>query len=439
MFDRSVEASLPAPDVRYVLDSSFQLGHIGGDTYFYLMEIAQDANEIVDNHQEYAANYDSHWQRLIHMGYYFEDHYVRWRATNSADAKLASFQGLTNLPDIILEVANSCAGKLIEDGHHSLNSKALDILNKTFEFEGTKQIMRRTLRRAQHDFNGWTAKEISDLRLVVDGRRAENRRAYDAAIARMYENMDAQINDTITATVVSTLGASGSTNERSIKNTQKLLNERVKQQRRAIKRSVKFLTKLVGHDTTRMFISGDRVRFEGQHAVYELQKVSNLSNPHGGYRALSVFDKEHPELMLCNICIYTPDVPLLDHVASLVMHIRAGEEDEILKIGNASNIHDKAYELPWLAPHLPVKDLELRQISLNNIISSFTNMSPSQLEHYDNKKARLANIIKRNIYEEVLEPYADIFRAANSNRLSEIIWQHTILASTITASAISTN
>lgn len=459
---------MPAPDVQYVLDSSLQSGHIGGDTHFYLMEIAQDANEIVDGHQDAAANYDSHWQRLLHMGHYFEEHYVRWRAKNPADAKLASFQGLTNLPEILHEMVHSCAGKLVDDGHTSLTPSALLLLDETFEFGGTKQIMRRTLRRAQHDFEGWSPQGIADVRLVADGKREENRRAYDAAIARMMQGMHDQVNQSLVnmgaepngyegfyiqttcgtnSTVVPNYYPAGARRERTdkeIRDTQRMLAERVKQERRVIKRSVKFLTKLVGHDTTRMFISGDRVRFEGQHAIYELQKVTRLNNPHGGYRALSVFSKEHPDLMLCNICIYTPKVPLLDHVASLVMHIRAGEENEILKIGNASQVHESAYELPWLAPFLPKKyDRDAAPIFLNDEIAAFTNMSLSRRARYDLEKARLAKVLGRHIYDDVLAPYAALYRAANSFRAgvsaSQIHWQVTVSNSVGTNAGVAGN
>jgi len=438
---------LPAADVQYVLDGSLEAGHISGDTHFYLMEIATNANEVVDAHDQQArldqGAPESHWQSLTRMGLYFEAEYVRWRADRPADAKMASLQGLRHLPETFREFSRTCASVMAENGHRTLSRDAIALLDRKFEFQTTKQIMRRTMQRASCDFADSSPEELADVKMLVEGRYQENRRAHDEAIQRLRENMTTQINNayynivtigTATNTTINTRwvtttsgtntvymhGAGGGLyrqpDEREIRRTQRMIRERKEAERRVLKRSIKFLSKLVGNETTRMFIGGEGIRFEGQHAIYELKKMSNLMSSHGGFRALSVYHKEHPDLLLCNICIYTNDVPLLDHVASLVLHIQAGNEEEILKIGNAREVHESAYELEWLAPHLP-KPFDRDGAGINWDLPRLFEREESPTyrrnrERIERETIRLRPIVARHIYDEVLADFVPLIRAA---------------------------
>jgi hypothetical protein len=202
----------------------------------------------------------------------------------------------------------------------------------------------------------------------------------------------------------------------ALRRTQKMLIARADNERRVIKRSYKFLTKLIGQDTTRMFIGGNAIRFEGKHAIYELKKMSTLNNPHGGYRALAVFSKENPDLMLCEICIYSQNVPLLDHVASLILHIRAGEEEDILRIGNCCNVDASAYKLDWLAPYLPkpYNDDDMPRIRLNEIVFGGNGemMDDRSRMLKAHRLESMRKIVARHLYDEILDGHLPLVRAA---------------------------
>lgn len=402
---------MPAPDVQYVLDSSLECGHIGGDTHFFFMELCPNTNQIMDEYTHPAMTPErSYWSQLTDMGLAFEQSYLKWRAGSPAESMLASFQGLRHVPYIFREMSRTAASHIVENDFGGLTPNALKHLEERFDFSRSLQIMRRTMRRASADFSGATMADMRVIRDRVEGRYDENRREYQATLARIRAGIgDGSIevhpyrsNDIWVENVRS---------DREVKDMRARLRERVKDERRVIKRSVKFLTKLVGSDTTRMFLSGDRIRFEGRHAIYELQKQSNLMESHGGFRALSVFDKDHPDLLLCQLCINTPEVPLLDHVASLILHIQAGEEDQILNIGNANNINDAAYDRPWLTPFLPKRRSELN-LDLDRMILSPWMRNPALRARREKQEAVMRKVTAKHIFEEVIADFLPVANAA---------------------------
>jgi hypothetical protein len=144
----------------------------------------------------------------------------------------------------------------------------------------------------------------------------------------------------------------------------------------------------------------------GEYANYEIAK----KGAHGSL--LSAFSKKHENLHLCDICIYTPNVPLADHIASIVMHIRAGEEESVLRIGNFFNITSLE---PWMykfeAPeHLnrvaarlngqeivTVRDIQPSFVT--RLIADIKENNPPRLMK---KRARLKNKARSIVKKEIL-------------------------------------
>lgn len=397
---------MPAADVQYVLDSSVECGHIGGDTHFYFMELAPNATELFDSIEAERSTTaprdgESYWKSLTDMGLAYERAYVNWRTARPLDMHLASFQGLRAIPHLFREFSRTAADHIVSNKFGGWTPDAIAHLDDRFDMTRSLQIMRRSMHRAASDFSGATAEDMRVMHRRVEDRYEANRNAYNDTLARIRADLRAGDTpwDDVRPYDRNGIDANDPRSIRDVKNTQARLRERVKQERRVIKRSVKFLNRLIGADSTRMFIGGDRIRIEGEHAIYEIGKESNLMQSHGGFRALSLFDKEYPDLLLCQICINTPDVPLLDHVASLIMHIRAGEEDQILSIGNASNINDAAYDRLWLSPHLPVKGKFNFELGTAGIF-------PWRREpDYDRKVAEMVKVTSKHLFEEVLADF----------------------------------
>lgn len=392
---------MPAPDVQYVLDSSVQCGHIGGDTHFYLMELATNAEEIVDTYSDENER-ETHWQRLLNMGLYFEDQYLDWRFKNPDKARMASYEGLQCVSSVFREIVLSSASKMVETNHKTMNRDAIAVLDHSYEFTNTLNVMRRSLARANHDFSGWSHSQIESTRDYIENNRPPNIYMVDDGMSVKWIDLPSDNN-----VYIWPQNGRG----RPVKQTQKMLRDKVDGDKRMIKRSVKFLTKLIGHDTTRVFINGGNIRFEGKHAIYELRKASDMTSSHGGFRALSIFDKVHTNLLLCDVCIFTPTVPLLDHVANIIMHIQAGEEDEILRIGNARNVNDLAYEKEWLAPYLPSKEA----ISLHEPQGRERGLfgeTPETRAARKLEEIKMRKLVAKYIYNSVISEFAPLLRAA---------------------------
>lgn len=339
---------MPAPDVQYFLDCSAICGQIAGDTHFYFMEICPNTNEVLDSYESNKRDHiENYWKSLTDTGLYFEDKYIQWRGNNRRSSKMASYSGLESIPTVFSEIVNSATEFLSDSQIDHVDSSAINFLNEKMDFKRIKGVIKRSLMRTAYDFNDSTAESIASVSRQMFDHQEQNRISYQRSINELRNSItgEAEWSD---HDIYSDLRRGKSQAE-----SQRIIREKIEKDKKIIKRSVKFLNKLIGSDTTRIFLGGDVIRFEGQYAIYELSKQSSVMNSHGGFKAVSVYDKDHPDMMLCNLCIATPNVPLLDHVANIVMHIRAGEELEILKIGNARNVDPLAYDKEWLSPHLP--------------------------------------------------------------------------------------
>lgn len=393
---------MPSPDVQYFLDCSVECGHMGADTHFYFMEIAKDADAVLDSYvgpglyepisSRRGPNFAQHWHGLIDTGLYMEENFLRWRKDNREAGREVSLMGLRRFRHVISEQVLSATHLLADNGHRSLTPSAMRLLDDRFGFSSTLGIVSRSLKRAVADLRGLSQDDLDRFDQSLRARQEENRAAYLEVIRRVRDGMgeegDLPYEDGDSIHRQST--------NQEIKRTKRAFAERAERNRRAIKRSVRFLSRLVGQETTRMFVGGQAIRFEGQLANYEVIKTGSLLNGHGGWDALAIYDKDHPDLRLCNLCIATDRVPLLDHVASLVMHIQTGNEEDILRIGNAARIAPEAYDKEWLAPHLPKSSEPL----------GMAVWAHRDTAHDD----ALTRVIYRYIFDRVIEPNLDVIQ-----------------------------
>lgn len=104
-------------------------------------------------------------------------------------------------------------------------------------------------------------------------------------------------------------------------------------QRKAIRRGIDLLAGLIGMDKTKEFIATRKLDIPAEKFTFRL-KLEHLSESHGGV-STQVLVKDEP---VCNLCIYTPETPILDHVASVILHVQAGLEDDLINTGNPYSI-----------------------------------------------------------------------------------------------------
>jgi hypothetical protein len=375
-----------------------QCGQISGDAYHYFMEIASDTNQVLDGYQD-RGEFDRHWNRLIDMGLYMEEHYLNWRHSKPSNAPHASFMGLRAIPFAISEFLRDSASHIVDDGFESVCPESLAKIDQRFGFHNTVQVMRRSLRRAEADLGNYSAQDMRGLQAEIDAEREARRLDLRDKMREIMRQNGRGDNDVEWRDIQAS-------NTYDTKLARQFLKNAEQKNRGIIKRSIKFMSRLAGADTTRIFLSGQVIRFEGEHAIYELKKTSGVLNSHGGAK-LSLFTKD-TDLHLCDICIYTPNVPLLDHVASIILHVRTGHESDILDIGNPYNCSEEAHKQDWLVPYLPKK------LSLNLDDGTIGGRAmfglPPLVPNRQAKKEIVVRQLGRYLYDEVLDGHQDLIR-----------------------------
>lgn len=123
----------------------------------------------------------------------------------------------------------------------------------------------------------------------------------------------------------------------------KLLTKQTKKkQRKVLRRSSEFLRKLMGKDRTTLFIGGKEVTVEGERFIFSV-KVNQIHGMHHGALDIRILEKTSGDY-LCNLCWYVEKTPALDQMAAIIMAVQTGDEDTIIKIGNAFSVQNKAVE-----------------------------------------------------------------------------------------------
>ena len=421
---------MPSSDVQYCLDSAIECGKLAPDTYHYFMELCPNTDAIFDEFEEKERpfdNFKNYWRDLTDSNLYLENMYINWRHENRVDARMASFMAMKHLPETFHELHGSVAGFLAQNKFTEINQRAIQYLDRKFDFTRVSKIMKRSLTRAAYDF--MHADDLPEIenRIRIQTEERMYRAYHQLAMGDDTPWLDGDEYDGENNYIIKTKF----TEKQHKKIFANLRKEREESKRKVIKRSIKFMNKLVGSETTRVFMGGNAIRFEGQYAIYELSKQSRAMESHGGFRALAVFDKEQPDLLLCRVCIGTPQVPLLDHVASIIMHIQAGEETEILRIGNASNIDPVSYEKEWLAPYLPKK--RIRPINENEDMTEeeyLGRMIENHLYHnhgiprdYQERKDAIMPQAAKFLYAEILQEFVPVISKANPRFLLPLTQQ----------------
>lgn len=329
---------MPAPDIQYFLDASLECTHIAPDVHAYMMHLCPEVDSVVDRYdggRGRGASFARHWFRLQDMGRYCEEHFLDWRRDNRELSRGTSYVAFDQIPFQIRHTVENHAALLVDTGFERLSALALLRSEQHFGLSNDIAVMRRACRRAYHDLEGYRPEAVAHAK----GRHDE-----------IYEPLRA-----LTAEALAEYQKRLAAREAPAALTAARVYQQAQSRRlrNAVKRSKEFTRRLLGKQTTRLLLRGNGIQIQGELGCYEikLENPAMLTTAHGGAR-LTVLTREG-DIELCRLCIYTPGVPILDHVSSIVMHIRAGEEEQILKVGNPFSVKDAAYEQDWLRPYLP--------------------------------------------------------------------------------------
>lgn len=329
-----------APDIQYFIDCSCQGLDMAEDTAYFLRYIHPDTNGLIDGYDRIGRKYKKrkHMDTLRDMGAYCEETYLGWRAQNREASIAASYFNYETMSRQIEQFVEEYSVQMVNRGHEHLTDRAIAQANNDYSFHHAITVLKRAAMRTYHDLNGYESGRLDQARALANVQWDALRSTEHETLVGMRRQIGAIEPDTLT---------------RNSKKALRDLKTRYVAERRVIKRSVKLAEEFIGSKTTRMFIGGEEMQIEGANCTYVLKRRGNSMLQNHGQASLQLHTKTGEPL--CSICIYTDKVPILDHVISLLLHIKSGQEDEILTVGNLYNVKKLAYEQEWLTPYLPVK------------------------------------------------------------------------------------
>lgn len=131
-----------------------------------------------------------------------------------------------------------------------------------------------------------------------------------------------------------------------------------KAKRKPLIKALDLLSKIGGRQTASAFISGDDVVVTGKRFNFRARKGVLSSNGHGALN-LTVTDKDNIELV--DLCFYFENMPAPDQLAALILHVKAGNEDEIVTTGNAIRTYEAGLTY---SPMLELREAKKRRNEL---------------------------------------------------------------------------
>ena len=148
-------------------------------------------------------------------------------------------------------------------------------------------------------------------------------------------------------------------NPRFQKDYQKKQLIALKQGKKVLKKGIKTFTNLFGQEDIKAFISGEDFTIEGELYNYRVSKKYDLIQysintqmGHIPYR-LQLLTKEN--VILADGCIIFENTPVIDQLIAMMLHIKNGNEEEILKKTNFFNTQDAYYAEKYITDLKGVK------------------------------------------------------------------------------------
>lgn len=318
------------------------------DTDHFLRYVDPDPTDVFDARllQEGAARTPLGLIRELSL--LCEERYLAWREREPTAALGVSRMTYDMMAGQVEEFLPRIAVGLVAAGHRGLTDEAMQAAEDLFGYLSSVAVLKRGAERIHADSHGYDEGRLAEMCRIANDAYVED----PAEKAIDYRRLRQMLDRNADAPIGQDWG------HRSVRENAR---RSIRHERRVVNRSIRVSEQFLGPSTTRLFVSGDAIRITGRLATYEVRRSGDLMSDHGGAR-LSVYNRAG-DVYLCKLCIYTRGVPLLDHLTSLFMHIKAGEEECILREGNPYDIAPEAREEAWLVPHLNLGNAPVRGVA----------------------------------------------------------------------------
>ena len=135
--------------------------------------------------------------------------------------------------------------------------------------------------------------------------------------------------------------------------------------KQSIKRAVKMLERFGLGDDVRMFMKGESIEIShpDSNLKFVITKNRSLIDGSRSKTYSSPFKTEiytKDNIFIAQLCVYTENTPVLDHMLNLALHVKTGDEDIILQKANYTRQSDDREKLFLLANERPYLQNKLR-------------------------------------------------------------------------------
>lgn len=337
---------MPAPDVCYVLDGAVELCEITADAHFFFMHLCPHVNTVVDRLEQHHPPIPSDTRTGSRFCNALMEFYAGWwRQAPKIDRDACSIAGLWSAKYQLKEIAGSIrigAVRHVTDRGHTGR-------------RGLRKAMSRRVMRHVMKTDPVCTEYLRLWREML--RRIRTVGPMDCRAA--CDRMNGLINQ------------SNDLRSREIQMRRELIDKRNhrqrKHRRKVITKSYNLLRSVTGEETARAFIAGDGITIEGKDFDFIARRGGSLSETGHGAMRIEVADKSG--VVLTDLCIYFDDIPAMDQVAALALHVMVGEEREILETGNYFSVREEGFASPLLdaKPHeAPVQLEDLDRLFLTD-------------------------------------------------------------------------
>lgn len=304
------------PDIEYFLDGSIECFDITPDIYLWGKFFKEGFTQLLDHLENEPNEYENHSDRLNFFGQRLEEEFLKWQETADPNAVALCLAYGATYSTNVESIINGLVGQIVE--YKDPTFPAFRLAKVCYEtkdliyYDGLAYVERKIsyFKSRQRMLKQW--EEIKDtvdwaslriewpqpkrIKFRVDGELEEEWVDFDSYRPK----------------------------PKPIK----------KEQKKALKRSAELLNNLTGENTVSLFLSGQSVEVTGNKYRFELtkQQFGSITGSHGSANT-RVYDIATGEFV-CGLCVYTENVTVFDHLASLVLHCKAGLEEQIIQDAN---------------------------------------------------------------------------------------------------------
>lgn len=301
-------------DICYFTDAAVEAHDLNYDEAFWLRYFCQNPGSMVNGPNNTRPQhpedlYVSTGEAISRI----KKHYLRWwdsRKTSIEHKMICGAVGMSSVRHVLIDTAKYIAETtVIENGESRRFFRAMEADTKIVRSFRPRRI---TVDGGNHGISvhDWKPcldqltpkKQMTDLRSMLD------------RIATLEEWADS-------ADIIVT--------------PQRRFSDQIydREERKQIRRGVELLADLIGRDAMLDFMRTRTLDVQGEKFSIRIS-LEHLKESHGGAKTTVVVGEDE----VCNLCIYTPDTPILDHVASMIVHVQAGMEDDLIKTGNPYSV-----------------------------------------------------------------------------------------------------